>query len=130
MPRSVKEWIGKTDDSQPPTSVRLRVFQKHDGICHISGRKIIAGEKWELEHIKALADGGENRESNLAPALVIPHRQKTAEENKSRAKVKRKASKHFGAIRKAKWPMQRRYKQKIDGTVIDRVTGKIIGDRK
>ncbi|RCL00953.1 MAG: hypothetical protein JSC189_001047 [Candidatus Tokpelaia sp. JSC189] len=30
-------------------------------------------------------------------------------------------------VQKFKWPMQRRYKRKLDGTVIDRVTGKIIG---
>ncbi|MEM9762118.1 MAG: HNH endonuclease, partial [Pseudomonadota bacterium] len=67
--RSVPEWVGKTPDHRVPPSVRLRIFEAHDGICHISGRKIEAGDAWDLEHRTALADGGEHREGNLAPAL-------------------------------------------------------------
>ena len=40
MSRAVPEWIGKTPDTKVPPRVRLRVFEKHDGTCHISGRKI------------------------------------------------------------------------------------------
>lgn len=94
--RSVKEWIGKTPDSKAPPRVRLRVFDAHGGICHISGRKIRAGDAWELEHVVRLKDGGENRESNLAPALVNFHKEKTADENKQQAKEDRIRKKHLG----------------------------------
>jgi hypothetical protein len=67
MTRSIPEWIAKHDDQAVPPRVRLRVFAAHDGICHISGRKIAAGERWELEHKVALCNGGQHRESNLAP---------------------------------------------------------------
>ena len=95
--RSIKEWIGKTPDTRVPDDVRARIFLRHGGICHISKRKIGPGEKWEAEHVKALADGGENRESNLAPALVEPHRIKTGREAGPRSKADRIRLKHIGA---------------------------------
>lgn len=100
MSRAVKEWIGKTDDARVPPRVRLRVFTARDGICHISGRKIAAGEPWELEHIVALCNGGQHRESNLAPALVAPHKLKTAADRAEKKIIDRKRKKHLG-IRKA-----------------------------
>lgn len=100
MARSVPEWIGKTDDAKVPPRVRLRIFEREGGICHLSKRKIQPGEKWELDHIVALINGGEHRESNLAPALVQPHREKTRQDVAAKAKSARVRSKHLG-IRKA-----------------------------
>lgn len=96
MSRAVPEWVGKTPDTPAPPRVRLRVFQSHGGICHIAKRKIAAGEPWQLEHVKALINGGENRESNLAPALTDKHREKTAEDLAEKSAVYRKAAKHRG----------------------------------
>lgn len=96
MARAVEEWIGKTDDAKVPPRVRLRIFNRHNGICHLSGRKIMPGEKWELEHVKALIHGGEHREANLAPALVAPHKAKTAEEMAVKAKTDAIRKKHVG----------------------------------
>lgn len=87
--RAVEEWIGKTPDSRPPQAVRDRIFIRHGGRCHISDRKIMPGDEWHAEHIKPLWEGGENRESNLAPALVEPHSEKTAIESSARAKADR-----------------------------------------
>lgn len=101
--RSVPEWVGKTPDSKVPASVRARVFLTHKGKCHISGRTIRPGEAWELEHIKPLSMGGEHRELNMAPALVAPHREKTAAEAGVRAKADRVRLKHIGA-----WPKPKR----------------------
>lgn len=94
--RAVPEWIGKTPDTPAPPRVRLRVFERHNGICYLSGRKIGAGDKWQLEHPLAIINGGENRESNLAPALVEPHKFKTAEDVKQKAKNDRVRKKHLG----------------------------------
>lgn len=103
--RSVPEWIGKTPDTKIPTRVRMRVFLAHEGVCHISKRKIMVGETWEVEHVKPLhlAQPGENlnRESNLAPALQQPHREKTAREMTAKAKADRTRAKHLG-IHKSK----------------------------
>lgn len=96
MTRTVKEWRGKTPDSKIPPRVRLRVFETHKGVCHISGRKIAAGEPWECDHVVALINGGEHREANLAPALRDKHKEKTAADVKEKATVARKAKANLG----------------------------------
>ena len=94
--RSTEEWIAKHDDQRVPDYVRLRVFRDRGGICHITGRKIRVGDKWELEHIIALCNGGQHRESNLAPALVAPHKIKTRADRREKADTDRITRKHIG----------------------------------
>jgi len=96
MPREVKEWIGKTPDSKCPPAVALRIFERYDRRCHISGTKIGEGDKWELEHIVPLEAGGENRESNLAPALPAWHKVKTKAEAATRAKRNNALKRRYG----------------------------------
>lgn len=107
MARSVDEWKGKTDDSMPPPHVRLRIFQRENGVCHISGRKIGPADKWDLDHKIALCNGGENRESNLFPALRDRHREKTKDDRAEKSKTDRLSERHFG-IRSH--PMRRDWK--------------------
>lgn len=96
MARSVPEWIGKTPDTKVPDRVKLRVWERHEGRCHICTAKIMAGDLWDTDHVKRLKDGGENRESNLAPAHKRCHARKTAEENRQQAVDDRKRKKHLG----------------------------------
>lgn len=94
MARSVSEWTGKSDDARVPPRVRLRIFERHGGICHLSGVKITPGMAWDLDHIVALVNGGKHVESNLAPALKAPHKAKTARdvaEKSAIARVRKKA---------------------------------------
>ena len=105
MPRSVPEWIGKTHDTPIPTRVRLRVFERFSGCCHISGRRIRPGEAWEIDHIVSLASGGEHRECNLAPALVVPHKVKTKQDVALKAKINRKKAYHLGLKKKKSRPI-------------------------
>lgn len=100
--RSVPEWIGATPDAAIPPRVRLRVFEAHGGICHLSGRKIMPGDLWDLDHVRALINGGEHRESNLAPALRDKHREKTAVDVALKAKTDRIAKKHLGIFPKGR----------------------------
>lgn len=120
MSRAVEEWIGKTPDTPAPPRVRLRVFERHNGICYLSGRKIQAGDKWQLEHPLAIINGGENRESNLAPALVEPHKVKTAEDVEQKAKNDRVRKRHLGIRKPSKFTCSRdsKFKKKIDGSVV------------
>lgn len=122
MTRELPEWIGKTDDTKAPPRVRLRVFERHGGICYLSGRKIMPGDKWELEHILAIINGGENRESNMAPALVEPHKIKTAQDLAQKSKDYRVRAKHNGIKKPSRFPGSRdsRWKKKMDGTVVAR----------
>ena len=94
--RTVAEWIGKTDDAKVPTSVQVRVFERYGGKCYLSGIKIEPGMAWELEHIIALCNGGEHRESNMAPALVAPHKDKTRADRRLKAKNDRVRKKYLG----------------------------------
>jgi 5-methylcytosine-specific restriction enzyme A len=77
MPRSTKEWIGKTDDAKIPPRVRLRVYDKTNGFCDTCHRKIGAAERWDCDHVVALCNGGAHAESNLVPRCLWCHRKKT-----------------------------------------------------
>lgn len=96
MSRSVDLWTGKTDDTPIPPRVKLRVFERHGGVCHLSGRKIMPGDQWDCDHVVALINGGRNAEDNLAPALRDKHREKTAEDVALKSKVARVRAKHLG----------------------------------
>jgi 5-methylcytosine-specific restriction endonuclease McrA len=101
MSRSTPEWRGKSDDTKVPTRVRLRVFERHEGKCALSGRKILPGDAWDLDHITALINGGAHVESNLQPVLRDAHRKKTARDVAEKAKVARTRAKHIGAVEPA-----------------------------
>ena len=121
--REVPEWIGKTPDTAAPPRVRLRIFERCGGVCHLTQRRIQPGEKWELDHIVALVNGGENREGNLAPALSEAHKRKTAADVAVKAKDARVRQKHLGIEKKkAKigGSLAQRFKRKLDGTVVPR----------
>lgn len=121
--RSIQEWRGATPDTKIPPHVRLRVFERFDGICQLTRRKIRAGEAWALDHIVPLADGGEHCETNLQPVLKEPHQEKTSAENTARAKVRAIKSKHIG-IKESRNPLpgskRSKWKRKMDGTVVER----------
>jgi 5-methylcytosine-specific restriction protein A len=100
--RSVPEWIGSSPDAAIPTRVKLRIFEREGGRCHLSGRKIMPGDKFDYEHVKSLTRGGEHRETNIKLALVGPHREKTAIENSEDARADRRKAKHLGVYPKPK----------------------------
>jgi 5-methylcytosine-specific restriction enzyme A len=95
MSRSVKEWIGKTDDTAVPPHVRLRVFLRFDGICCECGTKI-KGKRWICDHRIAIINGGENRESNLGPIHEACDKSKTAADVALKSRTYRKAAKDVG----------------------------------
>lgn len=100
MSRTVTEWIGKTDDTKAPSRVRQRIFDRDQGKCHVCGLQIkVPFETWEADHVKALINGGENRELNLAPAHSHCHIGKTALDVKEKSKVNKVRGKHTGAKR-------------------------------
>lgn len=106
--RSVPEWHGATPDTRPPTKVRIRVFDAYEGRCYRTGRKIAAGEPWDLDHVKPLHLGGENRETNLAPISKAAHREKSAAELTVKAKTDRIRAKHLGQWPRSPTPIRSR----------------------
>lgn len=129
--REVTEWIGSHPDAAIPPRVRLRVFERNGGKCHISGIKIMPGDLWDCDHIVALCNGGEHRESNLAPALRDKHRAKTAADVAERAKIDRIRKRHFGITEpKRSWKTGRfsEFKQKVGGGIVPRDPSRGRGD--
>ena len=105
--RAVPEWIADHPDQAIPRTVKLRIFDRYDGKCALTGRKLGVGE-FDFDHIKRLRDEGQHRESNLQPVYRPAHRVKTAEENSAGAKADRTKSKHLGIWPKSKRPLQSR----------------------
>lgn len=94
--RSVPEWIGKTPDSRIPDAVQTRVFLRFKGVCPECTRRL-EPRKWQCDHIKALTNGGENRERNLQPLCTSPcHSNKTKADVAERSRVNRKRAAHIG----------------------------------
>ena len=120
MPRSTKEWIGKTDDTPVPPRVRVRVFERFGGLCHKCHRKIATGEQWTCEHMVALINNGENRESNLNLTCCNCLPEKNAADVAEKSLVYKKRSKHLGVKKSSRGFSTNRnglYKRRMDGTV-------------
>lgn len=115
MSRVTELWVSKTDDTKAPPRVCLRVFLRFNGTCQCGClRKIHPGEKWQLDHVDALINGGINAESNLQPLLTEHHKNKTRDDVAQKAATYRKRSKHLGVKRTGRTIPGR----KFDGTPI------------
>lgn len=97
--RSTPEWIGKTADTPVPDHVKFRVLLRQNRRCKITGRLIRPGQYFETDHIKELALGGENRESNLQAVFVDGHKAKTAEAVARKAKADAAGKRAHGITR-------------------------------
>lgn len=97
MARNVAEWIGKDDNARAPKRVRDRLLARHTA-CYLCSRPFVAGEKIEFDHIVALINGGENRETNLRPVHAKCHRAKTARDVAEKVRVSAKRQKHLGIV--------------------------------
>ncbi|MDE2472825.1 MAG: HNH endonuclease [Bradyrhizobium sp.] len=122
MSRSVAEWIGKNDDAVPPPRVRLRVFEKFNQHCAGCGLPLI-GKRWTCDHIKALINDGENRESNLQPlgdACCNP--KKNAADMALKSKSYRVRRRHAGVRPRSSFQTNRDgpFKKKMSGEVVRR----------
>jgi hypothetical protein len=95
---------------------RTRIFDAAESICCICKCYIHAerGEKWIVEHIKPLWLGGEDEDSNMAPAHMRCAIEKTSAEATVKAKNDRVRAKHLG-IKKSGRTIPGR---KFDGTPI------------
>jgi 5-methylcytosine-specific restriction enzyme A len=99
MPRSVSEWIGRTDDTPVPPRVRLRVLDRFGRRCDPRlgcGRPLRPGDAWTCDHIQAVINGGANRESNLHPLCEWCEPLKTAVDMQEKSRSYRKRLRHAG----------------------------------
>ena len=115
MSRKVEEWIGKTDDTPLPPRVRVRLFDAAGGRCAHCGISIRPGNGPQYDHIVALINGGENRESNFQVLCIPCHSAKTAVDVAEKSRIYEKKAKHLGA--KPKRPWHPGFRKKMNGTV-------------
>jgi 5-methylcytosine-specific restriction protein A len=94
--RTVTEWIGANDDAQPPKSCKLRILERQDNKCALSGHAFVPGDKIEFDHIVPIFLHGENREKNLHAVLGESHKRKTKAEAAVRAKINRQTARNLG----------------------------------
>jgi 5-methylcytosine-specific restriction protein A len=81
--------------SMTPTR-RLRIFEANKGLCVTCGQPIRAGDRWFIEHIRALELGGEDTDENCAPAHYACKAEKDADDHHRAAKAKRNKARHIG----------------------------------
>jgi len=96
MSRSTAEWIGKTDDTQIPARVKIRVFDNCDGLCETCCLEIRGKLRPAYDHRIALINGGENRESNIRLLCVPCHATKTKSDVAEKSMIYRKRTKNLG----------------------------------
>ena len=97
MTRSVPEWVGSSDDTAIPPRVRLRVWDRARGRCQICDRKLGPSDRWEVDHVVALINGGAHAEANMQIACSWCHPAKSAADVAEKAKTARVRKKHTGA---------------------------------
>lgn len=85
------------------TTERVKIFQRHDGTCHLCGGKIGPGEAWDVSHDIPLELGGADDDTNRKPAHRKCHRDHTAKvDAPTIAKAKRREAVNMGAKAPAK----------------------------
>lgn len=123
----MNEDVGTTKRKNMTPRLRLKVWEAHKGMCAICGGKIDGvRERWVLEHMRPLALGGADDESNMAPVHEGCALAKTFGKSgdiAKAAKAKRAKSKHLG-IKTSKNPLPggkgSKWKRKIGGGVVSR----------
>jgi len=84
---------------------RLKVFEAAKGVCHLCQQRIQVGQKWDVEHVRPLALGGADDETNMRPAHKVCHAEKTKADAASWSKAKRMKAKHIGIKKRRGWPL-------------------------
>lgn len=109
------------------TKRKVKLFERHAGRCHICNQPIEAGQRWDVSHLLALALGGEDVDSNRAPAHFKCHRWQTrVTDLPAIAKSKRIYARHIGAYeprRRLPFGRDDRLKRTIGGKIVFRSTG-------
>ena len=106
--------------TQPRAS---RIFVACNGVCYLCGNQIRAGEGWDVEHPDALALGGSDNDADLRVAHVKCHKAKTARDRAAMSKRDRLVTADWKGRKPKSRLSNSRFKQKMDGSVVDRLTG-------
>lgn len=101
-------------------TLRARVFDAANGLCHICGGKITASDAWDVEHRLPLALGGADDETNMSPAHKVCHRAKSADDIGRIRKADRQKAVLLGTKKRPTMPGSRtsKWKRKLNGEVV------------
>lgn len=101
---------------------KLAIFEAAGGVCHLCERKIIVGERWDVEHPRALGLLGVDDDTNRRPAHEDCHDIKTKDDVSRIAKAKRQKAKHLGIRKRSTFPCGRNspWKRKVSGGTVRR----------
>lgn len=109
------------------TKEKVALFDRHAGVCHICEQQIQTGRCWEVSHIVPLGLGGEDIDSNRAPAHKPCHAWQTRMTDlPAIAKARRVYARHIGAYeprRRLPFGRDDRLRRRMDGSVVFRATG-------
>ena len=114
MSRALPEWIGANDDTALPARVKVRLFDAAGKCCQKCGRPLRGADKPEYDHIVALINGGQNRESNIQVLCAWCHKPKTKLDVAEKSRVTRKRQKFLGIKR----PRTIRSWRRFDGSIV------------
>jgi 5-methylcytosine-specific restriction endonuclease McrA len=57
---------------------RLRIWERDGGVCYLCGKKVLVGQPWDAEHVKAWTIYGDDSDENLKVAhKEVCHKAKT-----------------------------------------------------
>ena len=77
---SRREFIPPTKRRKMTRARRVSIFLAANGICHICGKQIRDGEKWDVSHVIPLNLGGADTDDNMRPAHKRCHVEQTAKD--------------------------------------------------
>ena len=124
--RSVSEWIGDHDDQPIPPRVKLRIVERYQRRCGVCTRDLVRGH-FAFDHIRALVNGGQHRESNIQPLCDVPcHADKTGDDVALKSHSYKRRLSHHGIKRKKnkynsfQTNRDGLFKKHVDGTVTRR----------
>lgn len=105
-PRTVEEWIADHPDQAIPTRVQERVWKRaHDRCQGPCKRPLRPRDRGQIDHVVALCNGGEHRESNLRLLCAWCHADKTKGDVTERRATLRKRKARLGLKVPTKHPV-------------------------
>ena len=111
--RSVNEWIGKNDDAPLPARVKARLWKRNPCCVGCGLPTNDSTRKPQFDHIVALVNGGENKESNIQILCAGCHRVKSFADVAMKSSEAKRLKKRLGLQPRRTIPGR-----KFDGTPI------------
>lgn len=104
---------------------RARLFLERGGCCHKCSRKLGPADKWIVEHLLALQNGGTNEWENLTVTCSWCVPQKNAEDAAKAAKTRAIAVSHI-VPRSERKQSRSSFRKKPPGTKFDWSSGRYV----